>query len=120
MAGRIKTAFSHSDPAAPEARFLGGAIDSLSPELIHKASPLYHIHPGMPPMLLQHGLENQLVPWQQSQIFYDKAKALGNDVTLELFENAQHTDLVFETPENMARVKRFLDRYMKQKTFFRK
>lgn len=108
-----KAALSHSDPTAPEARYLGGQLDSLPLELVHKASPLYHVHPDMPPMLLQHGREDQLVPWQQSQTFYDRAKALGNDVTLELFDNAQHADPAFETPENMARVKQFLDKHMK-------
>jgi acetyl esterase/lipase len=45
-------------------------------------SPLYHAHPGMPPLLLIHGDADKLVPIQQSQRFVDKCKELSCTVKL--------------------------------------
>ena len=61
-------------------------------------------------MLIQHGRKDPVVPVQQSIEFYEKLKArCGDDrVILEILEDAEHGDPLFETPENVERVFRFL------------
>lgn len=111
-----KQALAHDDPASPEARYLGGRLDSVPLEQIQMASPLHHIRPNMPPILLQHGDNDSLVPYQQSVTFHELAKTVGNEgnITLELFHGAEHADPAFETPESMERVRIFFDTYLKQ------
>ena len=47
-----------------------------------KISPIYHVHAGMPPILLIHGDADKLVPIQQSQIFAAKCGELKSPITL--------------------------------------
>lgn len=112
-----KKAFSQDDPSSPEARYLGGRISSFSPEVLKLSSPIYHIHPDIPPILLQHGYDDALVPYQQSETFYEQAVKVTDSgrVTLELFKGAGHADAVFETEENMERVRKFFDACLKCK-----
>lgn len=69
----------------------------------------------MPPLLIQHGRRDYLVPVQQSVIFAEKLKELGcqDRFEFDILENADHADPLFETEENMNRVFSFLDKYMK-------
>lgn len=106
---------SEDDPTTYEARYVGGSMNGVPAEKVNLASPIYHINKDMPPILLQHGYKDRLVPYQQSETFYEKAvKIVGKEnITLELFENAGHADSRFETAKNMARVRVFFDRYLK-------
>ena len=106
---------SEDDPTTYEARYLGGSIASLPEETLHLASPIYHIDKAMPPVLLQHGNRDDLVPCKQSETFYERAvQVVGKDyVTLELLHNAGHADAKFETAKNMASVRAFFDKYLK-------
>ncbi|MFM7243365.1 MAG: alpha/beta hydrolase [Planctomycetaceae bacterium] len=54
-------------------------------------SPLHHITPGMPPVMIFHGDCDTLVTLDQSLKFRDRAQAVGCDVTLRVVENAGHT-----------------------------
>jgi acetyl esterase/lipase len=47
-----------------------------------KISPIYHVHPNMPPILLIHGDADKLAPIQQSQIFVARCEELKNPITL--------------------------------------
>ena len=69
-----------------------------------------------PPFLIQHGLQDQMVPVQQSIHFAEAIeKAAGKDrVTLELFPGVYHADPAFETPKNTSRVLDFLDSVLKK------
>jgi acetyl esterase/lipase len=49
-------------------------------------SPVYFLHPRTPPTLIIHGDADKLVPYQQAEIFVDKAKELG--VKAELVRRA--------------------------------
>lgn len=106
---------SEDDPTTYEARYVGGSMNSVPAEIVNLASPIYHINTDMPPILLQHGYKDRLVPYQQSETFYEKAvKIVGKEhITLELFENAGHADLRFETAKNMERIRAFFDKYLK-------
>lgn len=70
----------------------------------------------MPPVLLQHGRKDHVMPYQCSRIFYDQAvETAGTDkAVFEILEAADHADKLFETKENMERVINFIDGYLRQ------
>lgn len=102
------------DPKAPHALMLGGALDTLDPQIIYDASPMHYINPDMSPVLLQHGKADFIAPCQQSIEFYEKAKQIigEKNAELDLFENALHMDPVFDTDQNADRIAAFLNKHM--------
>jgi alpha-beta hydrolase superfamily lysophospholipase len=64
----------------------------------------------MPPLFLQHGRKDHLVPWQQSALLAEKIAATAGErkVRFEILESADHGDPLFETDENMAKVFGFI------------
>jgi acetyl esterase/lipase len=107
---------NHSLADSPESRYLGGQITQLDPAFVGQANPMTYAHKGMPPMFIQHGRLDHLVPYQQSALFVEKIRELcGEDaVEYEILETADHADPQFETPENMEKVFTFLDRVLKK------
>jgi acetyl esterase/lipase len=104
----------HGEADSPESRYLGGKLSDVSLK-VELANPMTYIHANMPPILIQHGRLDSLVPVQQSMIFAEK---LGKYVSRERFEfdvleGAGHGDPLFEADENMARVFSFLDNHLK-------
>jgi acetyl esterase/lipase len=104
----------HDEPDSPESRYLGAKLSDV-PLKVELANPMTYIHERMPPILIQHGSLDTMVPVQQSVIFAEK---LGKHVSRDRFEfdileGAGHGDPLFETEENMARVFSFLDRHLK-------
>jgi len=53
-------------------------------------SPLLRVHAGMPPTIVLHGLNDIVVPADQSRRFCAAMRAVGNRCDLVLVENAQH------------------------------
>jgi dipeptidyl aminopeptidase/acylaminoacyl peptidase len=104
----------HNYAESPESRYLGGQITKLPPEKVQAANPMTYVHQDMPPMLIQHGRRDHLVPWQQSKIFVEKIRAVCGEsrVEYEVLETADHADPRFETPENMEKVFAFLDKHL--------
>jgi len=101
----------HGGVHSPESRFLGAKIADV-PEKARRANPLTYVHRGMPPMLIQHGRIDVLVPVQQSMILARRLEEVVGPERFEfdILENAGHGDPLFHTPENMNRVFEFLDR----------
>ncbi|MBI5952359.1 MAG: alpha/beta hydrolase [Chloroflexi bacterium] len=106
--------FRHNEPDSPESLLMGRTITEI-PERVKVANPETYIRPGAPAFLLQHGTRDATVPVQQSIEFAEKLReALGDSkVILELIEGAEHADVKFETPENVARVLDFIDLHLK-------
>ena len=106
--------FRHNEPNSPESLLLGRTIAEV-PEKVKVASPETYIRPGAPPFLLQHGTKDATVPVQQSIEFAEELREVLGDskVVLELIEGAEHADIRFETPENVARVLDFIDLHLK-------
>jgi acetyl esterase/lipase len=104
----------HGDAHSPESRFLGAKIAEI-PETVRRANPLTYVHPGIPPMLIQHGRIDPLVPVQQSMILAQKLEeVVGPDrIEFDILENTGHGDPLFETDENLDKVFHFLDRHLK-------
>jgi len=69
----------------------------------------------MPPLLIQHGRLDTMVPVQQSMMFVEKlAKYVSPDrFEFDIIEGAGHGDPLFETDENMRRVFEFLDKHLR-------
>jgi acetyl esterase/lipase len=105
---------NHSKADSPESRFLGAKITDI-PDKVRQASPLAYIHAAMPPILIQHGRMDAMVPVQQSMSLAQKLQeTVGPDrFEFDILEDADHGDPLFETGANMNRVFQFLDRYLK-------
>ena len=99
---------------SPEMKYLGAPLAEV-PDLVRAANPATYVHPGMPPILIQHGGADPLVPRQQSVDFARviQARAGAGRGELDILDGAGHGTPEFETAENMERVFRFVDRYLK-------
>ena len=104
----------HGEPDSPESRYLGEKISDV-PLKVELANPMTYVHEHMPPILIQHGRLDDLVPVQQSIIFVEKLEKYVSPERFEfdIIEGAGHADPLFETEENMERVFSFLDKYLK-------
>jgi acetyl esterase/lipase len=104
----------HNFAESPESRYLGGQITKLPAEKVQAANPMTYVHPAMPPMYLQHGRKDHLVPWQQSALLAEKIKQIAgpDKVRHEILEQADHGDPLFETGENMAKVFDFIGKVL--------
>lgn len=85
-------------------------MEEKSVEKMRKASAYTYIYDGMPPIFLQHGSGDEIVPMQQSVTFAVEAgKYPGNDVRIEILPGAIHSSVLFETKENIEKVLDFID-----------
>lgn len=100
----------HNGENSPESLLLGDVITKI-PELVQMANPETYISESIPPMLLQHGSRDPVVPVQQSIEFYEKLKMAspGSLIALEILEGAEHADPAFLTRDNIERVFKFLN-----------
>jgi acetyl esterase/lipase len=105
----------HSVSQSPEAALLG-QNPADAPALVKEADPATYVSSDDPPFLIQHGLEDNLVPYQGSVLLARiLGKVLGyNKVFLELFPATGHGGEAFGTEENLKRVFSFLDKDSKQ------
>jgi dipeptidyl aminopeptidase/acylaminoacyl peptidase len=105
--------FRHNEPDSPESLLLGDTITKI-PEKVQKANPENYIGEKAPPMLIQHGRKDPVVPVQQSIEFVQKLKQKFGEqnIILEIIENAEHADPAFETNDNIERVLKFIKRHI--------
>jgi acetyl esterase/lipase len=104
----------HSEADSPESRYLGAKITEI-PETVQRANPMTYIHADMPPILIQHGRLDPMVPVQQSEIFAQKLEQIAGPDRFEfdVLEDAGHGDPQFETEENLNRVFRFIELHVR-------
>jgi acetyl esterase/lipase len=105
----------HSGENSPESWLLGCKITEV-PERVQAANPETYIRENAAPFLIQHGIADPTVPFQQSIGLAENLKRIcGVDrVSLELFEGFEHGDRRFESPVSVNRVLDFIDRYLKR------
>ena len=105
----------HNDADSPESEYMGGKITDLDPNWVQQANPMTYVHDGIPPMFIQHGDRDHLVPWCQSKLLVDKIeKEIGPErVKFEILKGADHADEMFNTDENMNKAFDFLDLHLK-------
>lgn len=104
----------HNDENSPESLVLGDKITRI-PEIVKKANPITYITKEVSPFLIQHGSLDNIVPNGQSKIFYEAlVNVIGEEnVAFEYIEGAGHGGPKFETKENIDRVFKFIDTYLK-------
>ena len=104
---------AHSTPDSPESKLIGKNLDD-APEPVREANPATYISSDDPPFLIQHGMEDNLLPYQGSVLLARRlGDVLGYDkVALELFPANRHGGPAFGSEENLERVYRFLDKYL--------
>ena len=104
----------HSGAHSPESLLLGARITEI-PAKVRAANPATYVRENAPPFLIQHGVNDPVVPVQQSMELAAKLRAVCGDdrVILDLIEGAEHGDPKFEAPENVERVLAFLDQHLK-------
>jgi acetyl esterase/lipase len=103
----------HSEADSPESRLLGTRITEI-PKVVKWANPMTYIHDDIPPILIQHGRMDNIVPVQQSMIFVrELEKKVPHDrFEFDILEGAGHGDPLFRTPNNMQKVFTFLDKHV--------
>ncbi|GAA3230143.1 alpha/beta hydrolase [Actinocorallia longicatena] len=80
----------HSDPAhTPESLLIGGNVHDHQAEAM-AASPVAHVSPGAPPVLLMHGEADRVVPCEQSVELYEALRSAGASPELRLVPGADH------------------------------
>ena len=105
---------THSEADSPESRYLGAKLADV-PLKVEIANPMTYIHKNMPPLLIQHGRLDTVVPIQQSIMFVEKLERFVSHDRFEfdILEGAGHADPLFVTEENLDRTFSFLDRHLK-------
>jgi len=103
----------HSVPDSPESELVGKNLDD-APDIVKAANPETYITPDDPPFFIQHGLIDNLVPYQQSVNLAKKLEqVIGKEkVSLELLQDTGHGGPAFITNENLDKVFGFLDKYL--------
>jgi acetyl esterase/lipase len=81
---------SNTDAAnSAESLLIGGPVQRRKKEA-RAASPITYVHKGAPPMLLQYGDKDRLVPFEQGLALFEALKAKRCDVTLQRIAGADH------------------------------
>jgi acetyl esterase/lipase len=93
-------------------------VDDLTTvyDKLEKSNPITHITSNAIPVLLQHGLADSVVPYNQSVKFYEKMKKIvpEDQCKISLFPNCDHADKLFFEKENIKNVFAFSDNYLNQ------
>jgi acetyl esterase/lipase len=93
----------------PALKLLLGGLPEERMELARLASPVLHLDPHDPPLLVYHGDQDPQVPIQQSQELVEACRKAGVPIRFEVVEGGVHGGERFFTPQQIAQVKAFLD-----------
>jgi acetyl esterase/lipase len=94
----------------PGLELLLGALPNNAKELAELASPVNHVGPGDPPLILLHGDQDPQMPINQSHELQGAYEKAGLDVTFIVVHGAAHGGDQFSAPEHLNRVLAFLAR----------
>jgi len=114
-ASNLTTILSQSTPHGlrvrePALELFLGDLPEAAPEIAKRASPVFHVDPEDPPMLLVHGDQDPQMPINQSHELDGAYQALGLDVTFDVVHGAGHGRGPFWEGEHLERALAFLDR----------
>jgi acetyl esterase/lipase len=76
-------------------------------------SPVHHVHAGLPPTLVLHGIRDTTTPVAGAKAFAEKMKAAGNVCELILNERGSHSYMMRTEPlflEAMGQTEKFLEK----------
>lgn len=108
------TTLNQGEPDSPEGMLIGGKNVYEYPELSGPVTCMNYVKKDteMPPVLMMHGLADDLVAPEQSIRLYKKLREEEKEVEFYLVENAKHGDPAFWTEKNMDIVEKFLKAHM--------
>jgi acetyl esterase/lipase len=114
-ASNLMTILAQSTPFGlgvrrPALELLLGALPESVPSLAQMASPVVHVGPGDPPLLLLHGDQDPQMPINQSHELQGAYEKAGLDVSMDVVHGAAHGGDLFFSPERIQRVVAFLHR----------
>lgn len=111
---KVNNPQTHSIADSPESQLIGRNLTD-APDLVKAANPETYITKDDPPFFIQHGLIDNLVPYQQSVNLAKKLEqVIGKEsVTIELLPNSGHGGPAFSTEQNLNKVFVFLDQILK-------
>ena len=93
-----------------------GALGWFITSRLQQLSPAAHVRRDMPPFLLIHGTNDQLVPFSQSQIMCDRMRAAGAQCDLYPVQGAGHGIRWWEdSPSLSAAYKREMARWLRDR-----
>jgi acetyl esterase/lipase len=97
----------------PALQLLLGGQPEEKPELARLASPVSHVDPKDPPLLMLHGDQDPQVPINQSHELHGACKQHGLPAQLEVVHGGAHGGEGFFDPRRRRLVAAFLDKYLK-------
>ena len=115
-AANLTTILSQSTPHGLSVRIpalellLGGQPTNVV-DLARLASPVFHVDPDDPPLLLLHGDEDPQMPIDQSYELQGAYRRVRGSVEFEVVNGGAHGGPKFYDPERLAIVKRFLRQF---------
>jgi len=92
-----------------------GVKAELIPNLARYYNPIDNVHPGIPPVLIQHGRHDPIIPYQQAVELHWKICRIAGDgkAELDISEDFLHADPGYAGAESVERIFSFLDKYLK-------
>lgn len=101
---------NHFEPDSPEGYLIGRKNVYENPQLVEPTVIMNYISDdrAIPPVLIFHGTNDELVPFGQSCMLYDKLKACGKTAKLYAVENAHHGGREFWSEQVLGIVTDFI------------
>ena len=92
----------HDSPTSPEAWLVAASIQT-APEAVRSANPIAFISHEDPPMVIQHGTTDHLVPYDQgAELFRVGREDFGLDWSMVTVQNGGHGGAGFSRPDVTA------------------
>jgi acetyl esterase/lipase len=96
----------------PALDLLLGGQPAAMPALARLASPVFHVGPSDPPLLMLHGDQDQQMPINQSHELEGAYTRLGLPVRLVVVHGSGHGGPAFTTPETLDLIDGFLRKHL--------
>jgi len=86
------------------------------PNLVRFCNPIDSVRPGIPPVLLQQGRRDPIIPYQQAVELYEKINSVAGEgmAELDLSEDFLHADPGYAAPESVGRIFGFIDKHLRK------
>ena len=103
--GRFPSKIDHDAPSSPESQLIGGAIQE-NKKSANNASPITYVTMDDAPILIVHGTDDPLVPFNQAVIFHSALRKAGVKSEFLAMEGMGHG---LGGTEVDSRVRKFLE-----------
>lgn len=105
---------NHGEPDSPEGMLIGGKDIYEYPELSAPLTCANYVsaEKELPPILIMHGTNDQMVSYRQSVRLYKKLLEEEKDVTFYLIENASHGDNAFWMDNTLEIIVDFIKKHI--------